>query len=270
MKFGIVTPVYDKCLESTQLLYEDLKEQTHQDWNWFVCSNGFLKVFYDFVNNKNKDEKNNRLTYISTKYVELDNNCFGTIANIGKRRRQCVKKIDCDYLFLFDADAKILDKKMFETINQELVRKPKKLCVYYIKLNLGNLPIFPIDDGKIDLLNFCIKADIAKQVGYPTTVDFFIPANDYKFFVKCYKACKGDAIILKKVFCEYNGNNRYKNAQNKINETKNKNHSYTKQYLNYSLKCHPFGILKAIRDFPFANNLLPYSAVFVRDVYVKC
>jgi hypothetical protein len=269
MKFGIITPVYDKCLESTQLLFEDIKQQTHEDWIWLLCSNGFSKKFSDFVESKNKVDKKKRLAYISTNYNELGNNCFSIIANIGKRRKLCIKKIDCDYLFMFDADAKILDKKMFETINQELIRKPKKLCLYYIKHKFGNLPFFPIDDGKIDLLNFCIRIDIAKKIGYPRTVDFFRPANDFNFFVKSYKTCKGDAIILNNVFCEHNGNNRYKNARQLVTQMQNKKHSTTKQYLMYSITHYPLGLFKAIKDYPFALNILPYSIVFTRDIFFK-
>ena len=223
MKFGIITPVYDQCLESTELLYEDLKQQTHEDWTWFICSNGFSKKFSDFVENKNKTDKKRHLVYVSTDYNELGNNCFSLIANIGKRRKLCIKKIDCDYLFMFDADAKILDKKMFEIINQELTRKPKKLCLYYIKHKLGNMPLFPISDGKLDLLNFCIRTDLAKKIGYPNTVDFFRPANDYNFFVKSYKTCRGDAVVFNRVFCEYNGNNRYVHARKLVTQMHNKN-----------------------------------------------
>jgi hypothetical protein len=269
VKFGIITPVYDKCLESTELLYEDLKQQTHQDWSWLLCSNGFSQAFSDFVERKNQTDKNQRLTYVSTNYVELDNNCFSIIANIGKRRRLCIKKISCDYLFMFDADAKILDKKMFETINQELIRNPKKLCVYYIKHQSGNMPFFPIIDGKIDLLNFCMRTDLAKKIGYPNTADFFRPANDFNFFVNGYKNSQGDAIVLNKVFCEYNGNNRYKHARQLIVQMQNKKHSTTRQYLAYSLKNYPLGLVKAIKEYPFALDILPYKDVFVRDVFFK-
>jgi photosystem II stability/assembly factor-like uncharacterized protein len=269
MKFGIITPVYDKCLESTELLYEDLKRQTHQDWTWLICSNGYSQLFQDFVEAKNKSDKQKRLTYVSTNYVELQNNNFSIIANIGKRRSLCIQKIDCDYLFMFDADAKILDNKMFETINQELTRKPKKLCLYHIRHKDSTMPLFPLDDGKLDLLNFCVRADVAKKIGYPSTVDFFIPANDYKFFVNCYKACKGDAMILGNVFCEYNGNNHYKNARRLIVQMQSENYATTKKYVAYSVKHYPVGLVKAAKDLPFSRNILPYKAVFRRDVFFK-
>ena len=131
------------------------------------------------------------------------------------------------------------------------------------------MPHFPIENGKIDLLNFCVRADLAKKIGYPMTVDFFTPANDYKFFVKCYKASKGDAIILNNVFCEYNGNNRYKNARQLVVQMQSKKHSTTNQYLRYSLKHYPLGLLKAVKEYPFARNILPYKNVFVRDVFFK-
>ena len=269
MKFGIITPVYDKCFESTQRLYEDLQQQTHEDWVWFVCSNGFSKKFYNFAENKNKVDEKKRIVYVSTSYIDLNNNCFSILANIGKRRNLCIKKINCDYLFLFDADAKILDKKMFETLNQELTLNPKKLCLYHIKKEIGELPLFPIIDGKIDLLNFCVSADVVKKIGYPTTVDYFKRANDFKFFVKSYERCKGDAMVLPNVFCEYNGNNMYKNARKLIVEMENTKFSTTKEYLHYSLKHYPLGLLKAIKDYPFVVKILPYRIIFERDLFFK-
>lgn len=268
MKFGIITPVYDKCLESTRRLYEDLKQQTHEDWIWFLCSNGFSKEFFDFAEGKNKVDKKKRIAYISTSYIDLNNNCFSILANIGKRRNLCIKKIDCDYLFMFDADAKILDKKMFETLNQELTLNPKKLCLYHIKHEDGELPLFPINDGKIDLLNFCVRADVVKKVGYPMTVDYFKRANDFNFFVRSYESCNGDAVLLHNVFCEYNGNNSYKNARKLFVEMENTKFSTTIDLL-YSLRQYPLGLLKAIKDYPFAVNILPYRVIFERHLFFK-
>ena len=76
-------------------------------------------------------------------------------------------------------------------------------------------------------------------------------------------------MILHNVFCEYNGNNSYKNARKLIMEMENTKFSTTIEYLRYSLRHYPSGLLKAIKDYPFALNILPYSIVFTRDIFFK-
>lgn len=269
MKFGIITPVYEKCLDSIELLYEDLKRQTHKDWIWFLCSNGISKKFSEFVERKNRTDENHRIVYLSTSYSD-QSNCFSLIANIGKRRNLCIKKIDCDYIFMFDADAKLLDKQMFQIISEELRKRPTKVCVYHIMHEEhGVLPKFPININRIDLLNFCVQKGLARKIGYPTTVDFYMRANDFNFFVRAYKACDGDAMLLQNVFCEYNGNNRYKNILKNLKEMDNKKYSDLKYYLIYGIKHHPLGLLKTIKDYPFSINILPFRVVFERDLFYK-
>ena len=129
--------------------------------------------------------------------------------NIGRRRALCIREIEADYIFMIDADAKILDKEMFQEINSELERSHKSICIYKIKHEIGVLPIFPIGFARIDMLNFCVRADLAKKVGYPISARPETFGNDYWYFDRAYKASGGDYVFIDKIFCEHNGNSRY-------------------------------------------------------------
>ena len=161
MRFSIITPVFDGCLESLELLYQDLSGQTHKDWIWMLCSDGFSEKMQSFVNaKKNLDE--NRIIYIDTKYRQ-ETNIYCRLADIGKRRNLCIKKANSDYVFMMDADAKILDVDAFRVIDHALCLNPRSICLYKIVHERGSLPIFPITFQRVDLLNYCVKTSLAKK-----------------------------------------------------------------------------------------------------------
>jgi hypothetical protein len=120
---------------------------------------------------------------------------------------------------LFDADAKILDPKMFEIIEAELQNANKKLCVYDIIHEGARLPIFPIGFGRIDTLNYCVEAGLAKRIGYPTKVRSVRTGNDFRFFDQLRMATGGDYLYLNRVFCQHNGNNRYESLMGLFRRT---------------------------------------------------
>lgn len=60
-------------------------------------------------------------------------------------------------------------------------------------------------------MNFCIRASLAKKVGYPTTVKPEAAGNDYWYFDSAYKASAGDYLFIDRIFGQHNGNNSYKN-----------------------------------------------------------
>src|SRR5262245_5904614 len=151
-----------------------------------------------------------RIKYAYLPY-EATPNAYSLLENISKRRDHCIQMVEADYLFMLDADAKLLDRDLFKLINIELGRNPKGLCIYQIIHEIGVLPIFPIGFAKIDQLNFCVKASLAKAVGYPITVNPDAIGNDYWYFDRVYKATDGDYLFIDKIFGQHNGNNRYKN-----------------------------------------------------------
>jgi hypothetical protein len=222
MRFGIITPVFDGCLGSLELLFREIHHQTHKNWIWMLCSNGYSRKISQFIDKKNyilnKSRKNAiiespSLVYLNMDYEETpDRWCL--MADISKRRDYCIRTIDSDYILFIDADAKLLDSKMFEIISAEVEATSKAIYIYKIKLSKKReLPIFPISYGTIDTLNYCISTILAKQVGYPTTVNTEQYGNDFWFIDRCLKSTNGDYIFIDRFFGKYNGNNTYLNIQ---------------------------------------------------------
>jgi len=228
MQFCLITPVFDGCLPSLKLLFKELKGQTYTDWTWTLCSNGYSAKMHRFVRQKNRAfarvrlasrvhrSPQSRIDYVYLPYEETPD-AYCLLANISKRRAHCIHMVQGDYIFMIDADAKLLDRDMFKVIHAELARHPKSLCIYKVMHNeIGVLPIFPIGFARIDQLNFCVKASLAKEVGYPTTVNPEAVGNDYWYFDRVYKATGGDYVFIDKLFGQHNGNNRYTNIIKQI------------------------------------------------------
>jgi hypothetical protein len=220
MLFGIITPVFDGCLDSLGLLFEDLRRQTHREWVWMLCSNGYSQKMAEFAREKNRvldadgTKPAARLIY-SFIPREAESDPYALLANIGKRRGLCIRQLDADLIFMIDADSQLLDGGMFRAIDRRMKLAPdRSLCIYRIEHEIGILPLFPIRFGTIDMLNFCMRAELAKKIGYPNTVDRKIPANDYKFFIRAYDEVKDDFVFIDRIFGRHNGHNRYKNLIN--------------------------------------------------------
>lgn len=224
MKFGIITPVFDGCLESLELLFREISSQTYKNWVWMLCSNGYSEKIHQFIKEKNKlleSDRNSRIHSLYSKlrpqiiyhYLKFEEvqDSFMLLSNIGKRRDYCIHKIRADYIFMIDADAKLLDDNMFKILNTEIGKNSKNICIYNIIHEIGLLPIFPIGYARIDMLNFCVKASVARKVGYPTTVNPEAAGNDYWYFDRALRASNGDFLFVDRVFGQHNGNNSYKN-----------------------------------------------------------
>jgi hypothetical protein len=103
-----------------------------------------------------------------------------------------------------------------------LERNRKEVCVYNTIEELGTLrifrklPVFPIEYTRIDALNYCVEASLAKKVGYPDDIDPSVRGNDYRFFDRLCRATGGDFLYIDEIFCQHNGNNRYKNLMTLI------------------------------------------------------
>lgn len=269
MKFGIITPVFDGCINSLELLYQDLQLQTHEDWVWMVCGNKFSELINGFVESKQQLPNGNRVKYL---YIdgEDESNLYCLVANVCKRRDYCIKKIEADYLFMMDADAKILDKDMFKIIDFELSRNKKDLCIYKIEHEEdGVLPVFPVTVCRIDTLNFCVKASIAKKVGYAKKVNFQVPPNDWRFFGRIYDACQGDYLLLDNLFCLHNGNSRYRNASKvQRSQDKKKRRAQAQEYCFYCLgRNHPLGLFNLVKELLVGLNVLPRRTIEKTKLY---
>jgi hypothetical protein len=227
------------------LLYKDLEAQTHRDWIWFLCSNKYSEKISKFAENK-RSENGSQIVYFSIDSGK-ETNHFNLIASLGRRRDFCLKHAKGDYVFMFDADAKLLDQNMFKTIATELSRTQKNMCIYRIVYGLETLPKFPIRVGGIDTLNFCVKLSLAKKKGWPTTANFDVPYNDWWFFVRIHEACP-NYLFIDKVFCEYNGNNCYKTVLTRHNANGEfRLRILLREYISYCLdNYNPLGLIKAI------------------------
>ena len=214
LRFGIVTPVFDGCLSSLELLLSNLLSQTHTNWTWIISSNGYSRRMSDFANRKRKLFSHGRQITYHFSENEPTSDYDSLLANIGKRRDSCINRIDADVIFTIDADARLLDRWMFSTIESEIERTSAKICVYRI-LNENSpsklLPIFPLTFGTIDALNFCVDAKIAKQVRYPTTVAPSLFGNEFRYFHRAYQACNREYLFIDRIFAEWNGNRHYEN-----------------------------------------------------------
>src|SRR5438876_878948 len=128
MKFCIITPVFDGCLPSLELLCKEITDQTYADWTWILCSNGYSAHMHRFAREKNRalprvglvsrvrQWLKPRIAYVYLPYEEeLDAYCL--LANISKRRDYCITRVKGDYIFMIDADAKLLDRDMFKVIH---------------------------------------------------------------------------------------------------------------------------------------------------------
>ena len=225
MKFGIVTPVFDGCLESLELLSREILLQTHGDWTWMVCSNGRSSKIAAFTRTANRRVAQGRglvaraKNFLSPRITcphlpfEETSDLRSLLVNIGKRRNFCIQRIKADYIFTFDADAKLLDSDMFQIIAGQLRRDPKDLCVYRVLHEVGVLPFFPIQYGHIDMLNFCVSARLAKKIGFPTDLAPNGQYNDYRYFHRAVEATGGEYLFIDQLFGQHNGNNNnsYKN-----------------------------------------------------------
>ena len=149
-----------------------------------ICSNGFSEKLLAFVLRGNKylescghfpkdtfhffsrSKDRKKLLYLHTEF-EGCNNTVELLANIAKRRNLCIDMTSADYVFMLDADAKLLDVKMFKEINRELEKTHRAMRMYKTLHEIGVLPVFPIGYARIDQLNFSVKAELAKKVRYP-------------------------------------------------------------------------------------------------------
>ena len=256
MRFGLITPVFDGCIESLELLYSNIAEQTHENWIWVLCANKFSEKMASFVRSKRELDRRCRIVYLTTNLKD-EKNIFSIIANIGKRRNICIKRTDVDYFFMMNADSKIIDRDMLSKINEELENNPKNLCIYKIILERGVIyPRFPISKGKIDSLNYCVSANTARKVGYPNNADFRT-YNDVRFFARVFKECGGDYAFINEIFCEFNGNKRYRN----VITIRGQNSRLTLQFLNYISYClhenYLRGLIVVLKEILVAAGISP-------------
>lgn len=177
-KFCIITPIFDKAIDSALLLIKDLKNQTFQNFQQIFINNGESKI-----KELLKEVNDERFVYTEYPYEETDS-VQKLIANIGKRRNYCLKAFEADRYFFFDADLLITDINFL----QEICKIHNKADIIISKMiiePLGIYPKLPIKKGSIDIGNYSFSKNIAKRHDYPTDFSYTVGcANDWRFYEK--------------------------------------------------------------------------------------
>jgi hypothetical protein len=262
MKFALITPIFDGCINSLELLYNNIATQTHEDWLWILVGNQFSTKMLNYTRSKQKLDGKNRISYHIANLKD-EKNRFSLIANIGQRRDLCIRYINADYFIMLNADSKI-NKEMLTTINNQLEKTKDDLCIYKTISDHGiTFPKRPFEYKGIDSLNYCISAKIAKKVGYPKNANFR-QLNDWRFFLRVYRKCKGQYSFIDKILGEYNANNRYKTVCT-IYWGDTKNNQFLKDYLSYCLKENYLeGIIGVLKEALITRAGIP-STTFCED-----
>lgn len=231
MKFGIITPVFEGCFDSLALLSRELFLQTYGNWDWVLCSNGPSERMEEFAAQKRKElyQRPEKSPYLAGAFPgtptirachiprELDHTFPHLIDNLAKRRNFCIHASDADYIFMIDADAKIVDNRMFEKVRDVLGTTQKDICVWKIRHETeGILPIFPPAYRRLDMLNFCVSSRVAKEIGYYNHHKLRKTSNDFWYFMDAFNEVAGDFAFIDEIFAEHNGNRTYTTANDKF------------------------------------------------------
>lgn len=247
MRFGLITPVFEGCLASLELLFKDLEQQTFKDWEWILCNNGQSNAYRDFVQEKHAMLSSiplgvtrspsapvPRIEVIFSKYQPDDTTPL-MIGSLSHRRNYGIEVTSSDFIFMIDADAQLVDPYMFEKIHKVLVSTGLELCIWKIRHESeGVLPLPQFPFGGIDLLNFCVSTRVAEKVGYYDHKDPDKPCNDYWFFHEALEALAGRHAFIDEILAVHNGNRRYSTVSDKVRAEEER------------LRYHPLHIVKTM------------------------
>lgn len=173
----MITPVFDPALASLKLLVEDLKQQSFNNFIHVSVSNGLSSKIKEYIDNERKLDE--RFVYSQIPYEKVTD-YQSLLVNLGKRRRNSLKKFSAKrYLFL-DADFKILDTDYFAKLYMAhaFIRKD----VFVTKIIHSGRVSRLLDD--FDMANFNFSIKVAKAHPFFTDLDpKFGRGNDFRYFV---------------------------------------------------------------------------------------
>lgn len=201
--FCVITPVFDGCTESVNLLIQDLLRQSYPNFQQVLISNGPSTRIKELVEKVN----DNRIIYKEYYPQEETSTPPKLIENIGKRRNQCMSSFDADRYFFFDADLKILDDGFFDKISK--VHDKADIIISKIMCYGRILPEMPIKKGHIDLANYSFSRKIAQKYSYPTVYE---QATDISFDWRFYAKIKNEGNYFTDIlYAHKDGHNSYQN-----------------------------------------------------------
>lgn len=178
--FCIITPVFEEAFATVPGLIQDLKEQTYNNFQHVMISNGASPIIKKIIGQAN----DNRFIYVEAPHEEtpkLEN----VLVNIAKRRNYATEKFEAERYFFFDADLLVYANNFFEVI----FGLHEKADVILSKILLRDiprveLPIFPIKKGNIDIANYSFSKRMADKYKYCTHYPDLKNgiANDWAFY----------------------------------------------------------------------------------------
>jgi hypothetical protein len=169
-RFCIITPIFDGAAKATNLLIQDLQQQSYKNYCHVLISNGPSPEI------KSLATIDERILYVELPQEDTTLPTNLSI-NIGKRRHHCIKNIEAIRYFFFDADLKITDIKFLEKIKE--IHEQADVILARIEYKEKFLPIKPYSKGRIDIANYSFSSHIAKKYNYPTEPGM---ANDFRFY----------------------------------------------------------------------------------------
>lgn len=177
----IITPIFDPALPSLKKLFQELRNQSFEQFIHVCVSGGESPKVQRYIESITKDDSRFIFTSIPFKKSK---NWKDILINIGKRRTYAFKNYRAERYMFLDADSSMPDKNFIAKL--ALIHRLiyKDVLITQTAYSDGTvLPFFPINLGRIDITNYIFTRHIAETHTYPTNIDpKFGPANDFRFF----------------------------------------------------------------------------------------
>ena len=171
-KFSIITPTHNR-VDSLRRAIQSVMNQTYQNWEMFVCSDGYSEIDENCV----KEFNDKRIQYHSIEKPPFKN--WGNI-----QRNEMVKKCTGDYTIWLDDDNDIFPDYL--SYANDIVEEGCGVLIFKINHNRhGILPVRNIiSHANIDTLNFMIKTEIANK--FEWIVDLYAADSHFIRTVESY------------------------------------------------------------------------------------
>lgn len=173
-RVSVITPTYKRDVKIINRCVGSMLLQTYQDWEQIVCSDGeFEQDVANFVTSVN-DKR--------VKYANTNGKKDGDFGNTV--RSEMLKCATGEFVFFFDDDNVILPdylEKMISVLKRNGEKHDVAICkvMHFGPLNekeIGKAPKvlsgYPVKLYHVDPLQFLIRTDVMKKVGWDTKVGY--------------------------------------------------------------------------------------------------
>ncbi len=177
----IITPIFDPALKSVRGLIDDLRKQSFPNFTHILISNGAPPKIKKYIQELRKRDKR----FISVQLPEEKQNSPEKLqANLAKRKNYAMKNYKAERYVFIDADSEIIDLNFIAKLYMAHILTRRDIIVAKIKLGLINLPIFPINIGRIDMTNYTFSRKIAINYPYPASNKNSLFGTDFRYFLQ--------------------------------------------------------------------------------------